>query len=593
MKKWASVIVSAILSSPRRRGSIAAVAPSARQGWIPAFARSTKQSTGETMAKAQKCLFILLLAGWQALSFATLVTDLDPPHAHAGETLRLTFRLSQSQTSAQPDLSPLEHDFTVIGTTQQLSYTVINGVAQSLRQWTILLVAKKQGLLTIPSIQIGHERSAPRQVNITGPTKNSTSQTQMTPEEDVSAKLETQLSQPSAYINEQVIYTVKLYSDQPLLNGEYHAPRIENGLLIPLGNGQRTQTTLNGHDYAVDEQQYAIFPQKSGPLRIIPPVFSGLVYDSMPRQILLKGTEKSLMVKPIPKSHTGTHWLPAKKVALSEAYDTTDSTVPAGKTVVRTITLHAVGMPAELLPTIALSHNQAFNVYPEKPTTKNALNQNNLMGTQTTKVTYLFHQTGRVTLPSIDVAWFNTQTRRTEHATLPSHSFEITPKAGTPAAVSKPLDQTQAKPVSARPPTPPRSIWIISSAAMGLVCACIAMACAWAWRRQRAKPAPRHQPLRKSSVLGHPKEAKEAVLAWAAQQWPEATILNLNDVVMHAQDAPLKQAIDALSNTLYGPSHQQTPWNGRALWRSLAHYRSKKPTKKRTKPPLPPLSQAE
>ena len=387
----------------------------------------------------RRLLIIILLAAWQPLALAAITTELDPSQAQVGETLRLTLSQSNTQSNAQPDLTPLAQDFTIIGTAQQLSYIAINGVAQSSKQWTILLVAKKQGQLTIPSIQIGPERSAPRQISITTRTNpHQTSAPNPPNDEDEAVKLKTTLSKPSAYINEQVIYTVKLYSDQPLLNAEYHAPRIENGLLIPLSEGQRSEVMLHGHRYTVDEQPYAIFPQKSGPLRIIPPVFSGVVYNTIPQRILLKGTEARVKVKPIPQTHNSTYWLPAKQITLTDAYDTTDSTLAQGQAVVRTITLHAVGLPAELLPTLALANSGDFNLYPEKPTTKNTWDQNDLVGTRTLKVTYLFHKPGQVNVPPLDLEWFNTQTGHTEHATLPAHAFEITAKASAHGVSHRP-----------------------------------------------------------------------------------------------------------------------------------------------------------
>ena len=91
-------------------------------------------------------------------------------------------------------------------------------------------------------------------------------------------------------------------------------------------------------------------------------------------------------------------------------------------------------------------------------------------------------------------------------------------------------------------------------------------------------------------MLRSPRDAKEAVLAWAAQQWPEETLLNLSDVISRVQDAKLKQALQQLSKTLYAQSNPQTQWNGKTLWRSLTHYRAAKPTKKITQPSLPPLN---
>ena len=528
-------------------------------------------------------IFIILLTVWQTLAFATLTTELDPSHAQMGETLRLTFSQTNTQSNAQPDLTPLEPNFTIIGTAQQLSYTAINGVGQSSKQWTILLVAKKEGQLTIPSIQIGSERSAPRQVSITPLTENSLTRT---PGEDIAVKLKTSISQPSAYINEQVIYTVKLYRDQPLLNGEYHAPRIENGLFIPLGEGQSSQATLNGHHYTVDEQQYAIFPQKSGPLRITPPAFSGVIYDTIPRRILLKGTEASVEVKPIPTTHKGPYWLPAKKITLSDQYDITDSTIAQGQAVVRTITIDAVGMPAELLPTLALTHSDAFHVYPEKPTTKNNLKNDNLVGTRAMKVTYLFHQAGRVTIPPLELAWFNTQTGRAEHATLAAHTLEITEKPNAPPAAHKPPVHTKAFGQPTSPAAHPRLLWVISIIAIGLTCILITFG--WFWHQKRTRSAP-VQRICKSSIMQNPQDAKKSILTWAALQWPNDVVLNLSDVTALVQDPVLKQEIDYLSIALYSPSDTQTPWDGHALWRSLARKGAKKSVKKENTPALPPI----
>ena len=535
----------------------------------------------------RRLLLIILLAAWQSLALAALTTELDPTHAQMGETLRLTLSQSNTPSNAQPDLTPLEQDFTIIGTAQQLFYTAINGVAQSSKQWTILLVAKRQGQLTIPSIQIGHERSAPRQVSITTRTNTHQTRSPNTPnDENEAVKLKTTLSKPSAYINEQVIYTVKLYSDQPLLNAEYHAPRIENGLLIPLSDGQRSEATLNGHRYAVDEQPYAIFPQKSGPLHITPPIFSGVVYDTIPQRILLKGTEASVDVKPIPPTHKSTYWLPAKKITLTDKYDTTDSTLAQGQAVVRTITIHAIGMPAELLPTLALANSGDFNVYPEKPTTKNTLDQNDLVGTRTLNVTYLFHKPGQVNVPPLDLEWFNTQTSHIEHATLPAHAFEVTAKAGTRGVARKPPHPKKHLKQPTAPASNPRWLWVTPVLAIALIG--IWMTLRWVWRRKRTQRAP-VQPLRKASILHTPQDAKKAILAWAALQWPDDTFLNLSDVATHVHDIVLKQEMDQLSKALYSPRDAKRPWDGHALWRSFARYRAKKSTKKASTRPLPPI----
>ena len=58
-----------------------------------------------------------------------------------------------------------------------------------------------------------------------------------------------------------------------------------------------------------------------------------------------------------------------------ERYNPALANVAKGDAVVRTITLQAEGMPAELLPTLEFTDNEHFSVYPEKSETKNTLRQ--------------------------------------------------------------------------------------------------------------------------------------------------------------------------------------------------------------------------
>lgn len=63
-------------------------------------------------------------------------------------------------------------------------------------------------------------------------------------------------------MNQQIIYKVTLYNSKHLLDADYQGPQVENALLIPLGQEKRYQTQKNNINYLVEEQNYAIFPQK-------------------------------------------------------------------------------------------------------------------------------------------------------------------------------------------------------------------------------------------------------------------------------------------------------------------------------------------
>lgn len=536
----------------------------------------------------QRFIFILILLCGHAIAHATLTMQITPSTARFGETLQLTLTLD-GMSNASPDLAPLEKDFTLAGTEHNVSYTAANGVAKSESQWIILLIPKKSGVITIPSIQIGQQKSASGQVTITTGTKTRTSSNEPVMPDDDAVLLQAEASTREPFINQQMIYTVKLYSRKPLMNAEYHPPRVEDALLISLGEGRRYQTTLNGHEYGVDEQLYAIFSQKSGQLNITPPEFDAMIYDTVPRRIHVDGPTINIVTKPIPDTST-MPWLPAKKVILTEHYQSPASTMTQGNTLVRTITLRAVAMPAELLPAITFEDNKPFSTYPEKPETSNKLNQNELIGTSSVKVTYLLNQAGHITLPAIKLAWFNTVTGKQEIATLPEHELTVIGKSGTQAIPPTTTKQSHQTTITKRPAlknpvknhiTHQLTWWL---AATGAMLAFVITYALWRYRKRRYSVMKQNMSaansrLRKACATDDPIKAHAALLAWGRLHWPKVTLLNLSQLHNLVHNIELKKQINLLSQALYSQNKPAT-WRGNDLWCAVKHYQHHKLTKK-------------
>lgn len=530
----------------------------------------------------KRLILILTLLSWQNVAMATVTLSIDPTTASLGETLHLTLTLDDAQTRALPDLTPLEQDFTVIGTQHSVSYTVINGTSHAANQWIILLNPKRSGTIPIPAIQIGQQASTPSQIKI------SANQQQENSSEPHGTLLKATVDQPNPFINQQVIYTVKLYTNQRMLEAEYQPPTIEDALLIPLGEGRRYHTTLNHREYAVDEQQYAIFPQKSGELTLVPPALNALVYDGIPKRVQLKAKPIKLTVKP----STASHWLPAKQVILSQKFDLPTTTLNQGDTLVRSINLRAVGFPAQLLPSIPVKNSAQFHVYPEKPTTENTLVQQELVGTSTMNVTYVLNQAGQITLPAITLNWFNTQTGKQETATLPERTLTITANA-TPTQTPSHKASTPIKRQESSNPTNQNAWWVAGGLALAWA---ITLVLWWSYPRHRRPSGRRNrgilQDLHFACKANDPIQAKAAVLNWATTQIPTMTFLNLTEIIKHLSDNPaLKTQLQLLSQALYSPQSQKT-WHGEALWRCIKAYRPLSLAKKKKDAELVSLNPA-
>ncbi|QDP71654.1 protein BatD [Legionella israelensis] len=548
------------------------------------------------MVSMKRVILAILFIVWSSLANAELTAELSELQVSIDETFKLTITQENVQDTDIPDLTPLQADFNILGTERSINYTLIDGQANSIKQWTILLSAKRKGKLTIPAITIGQQSTKPLTVEVTSDTSSSRARKPTADEQQKDVLLTTEISSESPYVNQQVIYTVKLYTSRRLLDAEYQGPQIEDALLIPLGNAKRYQTMENNRVYAVEEQRYAIFPQKSGHINIASPVFKALVYDVVPQRVNVRDKNIQLSVKPIPDNYKGKYWLPAEKIHLSEHYDKHARSFIQGDTLTRTITIEGAGIPAQLMPKLNIEENGQFNIYPEKPEENNIVRQQQLVGTTTTKITYLFSKAAKITIPELRLKWFNTITGKEATAHLPSRTIEVTPAAVSsqtpPPALNTDIKQTK---MSSTEPTLASEKQTFLS--LGWILA-ILFALAWFitllfWFWQKRNPG--SDKMDSKSVMkdlqlacqqNDAAKAKACLLKWSKQHWPEARILNLADLSKQIRDSQLKKQINLLCQSLY--SHNTSQWQGDGLWRALLAFKNSKPKKSRENP-LPPI----
>ncbi|KGP62146.1 hypothetical protein EP47_14385 [Legionella norrlandica] len=546
----------------------------------------------------KKIIAWLLLCLFTSLTFAEIQVQLEPSQVIMGETFKLSITQEDQQGGGIPDLTELQKDFVILGTERHVNYSIINGQALSQSQWIVLLRALKPGIFTIPPIKIGLEQSPPITINVQGNTKPQTLPHGSTQEQDIF--LTASVDEKKPFVNEQVIYTVKLYNSKRLLDAEYQGPKVDNALLIPLGDAKRYHTEQNNITYVVEEQTYAIYPQKSGDLKITSPTFNALIYDFNPRRIKAQDKTINLTVKPIPQQYQNKLWLPAKQVKLSEQYENVNQTLSQGSTLTRTVTLEGVAIPAQLLPTLNFQETNSFSVYPEKGAERNQVKQGELISSVEIKVTYLFNQAGKATIPELQLPWFNTETGKEEVATLPPRSLEITPSTSAKATTANSQNLDQKAPTS-------RSIvadsvltsgdpsgWALSLAILFGLAWLITLGL-WIWQKQSKYPTSKREykktleTLNKACIECNPKKARDAVLKWASLQWPDAPLLNLTDLTQLVRDAHLKKQLHLLSQVLYR-NQEKTLWRGDELLRAVYAVKKNQTAKKRKRSNLPPIN---
>ncbi|MCX7118084.1 MAG: BatD family protein [Legionellales bacterium] len=538
------------------------------------------------MIRVRGFIFFVLMLCWFGVAFARIAVDIHPNKVHLGESFRLTFTMDVPPGGI-PNLIPLQLDFSIIGTERTMAYSVINGQTISEAKWTVILSPKKIGVLTIPSVQIGHQQSIPMQIEVvSGLDASLSDQGEDAKTEGVQLKTTVSVSKP--FVNQQVLYTVKLYHHQQLLDAAYQPPQVEDALMVPLGDARRYESTLEGRPYAVEEQKYAIFSQKKGPLTIHSPTLNALVMASIPERLSARTKDTTLQVLPVPKQEKAIDWLPASQVSLTEIYDQGD-TLKEGNTLTRTVTLQAQGLPAQLLPNLSMVGGPLFHVYMEKPILTNTASDQALMGRMEVKATYLLNHAGQITLPKVQVPWFDTVTGKNEVATLPARSFFVGAKMGSSAS------QTKSSSVAPKVERVNRLIPVAHHATdawvkwfFGLV-VCVGVLFALKGRLcARYALGKAFKRLHRVCVRNNAVDAQVALLDWARLRWPEVECFDMQDFASWVHDVALKKQITVLSEVLYGADRKH-PWQGRALWRAVIVFLRKKAVRKNRRCDLPPI----
>jgi hypothetical protein len=543
----------------------------------------------------------LFLSLYALMAQAEVLVRIDSSPISINQTFQLTLTQEGAKQQGLPDLSVLKKDFMILGTERHMSYTLINGQSNASSQWTVTLKPLKTGVLSIPAIQMGSEHSNAMTINVEGTTTN-----QATPDLDQhDLMLKTSLDQDKPYVNQEVIYTVKLFNSKRLLDANYEAPQVTDALMIPLGETKRYQTVQNNTNYVVEEQQYAVFPQKSGTLTINSPSFTAMVYDVDPQRVTVQDKASVVTVQPIPKAYQGSLWLPAKQVNLSEQYEHSNQTLSQGSTLVRTITLEGLGLPAQLLPALEFKNKEGYNVYTEKGTDKNQVRQGELVGTTDFKVTYLFNKPGTIIIPEVRLHWFNTQTGKDEVAVLAPRSIEVTPSANaqntsanTPQSKDNVAEEHQNDSVPAQPAATGTIaqenntwVWVL---ALFFASAWLITLGLWGWQK-RSRCAGRGaykvalEQLKRACTSSNPKDARDALIKWASLHWPDASLLNLADLTQLIRDPQLKKQVHLLSQALY-KNQDKALWRGDELLRAVYAIKKTKSGDKKSKAVLPPIN---
>lgn len=116
----------------------------------------------------QSLKFLLLMLGLiaQSAGAAQIIVTVDRNPVNINESFQILFNSNESP-DGMPDFSALERSFTILNQSQRTSASLVNGKASKNIQWTLDVMAKEAGPVTVPAIAFGKDMSDPLTIEVT------------------------------------------------------------------------------------------------------------------------------------------------------------------------------------------------------------------------------------------------------------------------------------------------------------------------------------------------------------------------------------------------------------------------------------------
>ena len=554
-------------------------------------------------------LLSLCIASVMAQAAVTISVEPDPPRD--GDSFRIAFSVA-GDVDEEPDFKPLETQLEILGRNQQTSLYLINGKYTRQSTWILEVLPKAPGPIELPSLVFGDERSTPRRIEPAGGSGGKP--------QDAGLFLEAEATPRNPYVQQEVLYTVRLWRRYELSNASLSEPRLDTDAMVrPLGEDRQYVDERDGQRYEVVERRYLVYPQKSGRAIIAPVTVTAQVleraaslFEMFGRAIKTRRVSSpavALEVRPIPATFPADAlWLPARQLRLNEVWSPDTAEIRAGEPLTRTLSLWAKGLTSGQLPAVPIPAIDGVKVYPDEAQLQDTPRDARMTSIRQQKVAFVAAQTGGLEVPEVRLPWWNTETDRLEFAALPARTVVVAPDPlATPgpslAPIARPAPTPASAPAVVVSPADWRSwpAWPAVSAVLALALV-LTLSALWQMRQtaggvatvdsgvDAAPDAARQRALRDqimaACAASDPAACRAALLAWAALEWPgqmPRSLGALADTMGH----PMAEALRELEANLY--SREAQSFSGAALASAFKAWRpvtARQPPGLETLPPL-------
>lgn len=547
-------------------------------------------------------------------SWAAVKAYVNQTTVYQGDPVKLT--IEADHNADRPDITGLKKDFVIQSTGQRSSFSMVNGNSTYTKSWEIQLMPKGMGKHTIPAITVDGESTRPITVEVAQLTAEAVERNK----EHVIVEATIDPGMVSPYVQQQIPYQIRLFTDETVRNGDLYPPNLENAVIEQISGDKQYSISRNGKSFDVLERNYVIMPEKSGKLVIPPALFKGKQFISSDNQqpragkiddffkdpffndpffssangrskpITNRSEQLEVDVQPVPAEFKGDHWLPAEELVVLDSWEKDLPTFKVGEPVMRTLSLNIKGLAGPQIPEYMVAEPGKMRVYPDQAKTDSRSDGSKIYGLREQSISYIPAEAGKVTIPELKIDWWNVLEKKQQTFVLPARTVEVMPGASGKTSLAPAQKRDAAASGEDDNKTAANEIehsnegnadsW--SPAWLILPLLLIPVYFFYRYRNRKsvsktkagkekqaiventAKPAQRQllQTLKQSCENNDKSTTARALLQLAEAEWPEHPPKNLGSLADRLQQGG--ELVRELDRRLY--AEDSVAWDGLALW---------------------------
>lgn len=391
--------------------------------------------------------------------------------------------------------------------------------------------------------------------------------------------IDTNVDEKEPLVGQQLVYNIIITENEDLQYSQiaFEEEAIENWDIVELKTPTAEQIEVGGKPFKQVKFSYAIFPQKSGEIKL--PIVQIVAYKIIKDNDLInkarhsrfaflendndfianmmgligqristiiKTPEKTINVLPSINNENSNWWLPSKNVEITSNWEYELSNLEIKQPIKRTIEIKAIGVTDVQIPNLDFKNLENLKIYPEKPIFSSIIENDDIISSSITSVVYISSKSGDITIPQEIVYWYNTNTKKFEKAILPEEKLyffgdviEEKEEILAPEKLVTYGSKTENK----------NNIWQIPIAFIfGIFFTYIIMKPKKPHNKTKKTAKPDVIKIAKTKDL---KDLEEALIVWAKDRFKQKSIMTLQDIKKHIQNENMQNQIDILSKAIY------------------------------------------